>query len=161
MQAKLRSFLNDQKVRVPNTRGKSISRPQCADPEAVQKYEADKEGGPNKDKVLMAWYQPLSSASLWNWDAITILAEKAQTSLKSSQTKFDDSWLQLSELMKQIVVSLKETKKIMAEPSTSSSRTMTVQHRRRYRKVTVSISSHEHITIKQSLKCRRSVIDIR
>lgn len=146
---------------MPSTRGKSISCPQCADPEAVQKYEADKEGGPNKDKVFMAWYQPLSSASLWNWDVITILSEKEQTSLKSSQTKYNDSWLQLSELMKQIVVCLKETKKIMAEPSTSFSRTMTVQHCRRYRKVVVSISSHEHITIKPSLKCRRSIINIR
>ena len=146
---------------MPNTRGKSASRPQCADPEAVQKYEADKEGGPNKDKILMAWHQPLSSASLWNWDAITILAGKAQTSLTSSQTKYNDSWLQLLELMKQIVVCLKETKKIMAEPSTSFSRTMTVQHCKRYRKVVVSISSHEHITIKPSLKCRRSIINIR
>jgi hypothetical protein len=135
--------LNDQKVRV--AAGSSF-RPECAALEVVQKFEDDKDGGPNVDKIIMAWYQPLSSTSPWNWDAITILAEKARQSLRASETKYDASWLTIQELMKQIVVSLKDTKKMMDPSSSLSSKAVAVQQRRRSRRVMVSSLSHEHNT---------------
>jgi hypothetical protein len=121
-----------------------MSRPRCADPEAVRKYEADREGGPNQDDVLIAWYQPLSSTSAWNWDAITILAEKAQALLKSGDTIYDHHWLTLPILMQQIAVCLKEMRKIMAPSPASLSKTMTVHQRRRYRKSVVRTLSYRH-----------------
>jgi hypothetical protein len=122
----------------------SLFRPECAAPEVVQKYEDDKDGGPNMDRIIIAWYQPLSSSSPWNWDAITILAEKARLSLQTSETKYAASWLTIPELMKQIVACLRDTKKIMDPSSTSSSKTMAVQQRRRSRRLMVSMLSHEH-----------------
>jgi hypothetical protein len=59
---------------------------------------------------LIAWHQPLTSSSKWNTDALILLAEKAQESLGA---KYDSSWLLLPELVKQIIVCLKDTKSIM------------------------------------------------
>lgn len=59
---------------------------------------------------MIAWHQPLTSSSKWNTDALILLAEKAQESLGA---KYDSSWLLLPELVKQIIVCLKDTKSIM------------------------------------------------
>jgi hypothetical protein len=126
-----------------SARIKNSPLPESAAPEEVQNYEADKDGGPNKDRILIAWYQPLSSASPWNWDAITILADKAQQSLKASKNKYDASWIAMPELMKQIAACLQETKKIMSPSSASSHTKMTAYQRRRSRKVMVCTLSHE------------------
>jgi hypothetical protein len=131
-----------------SARIKNSSLPQSAALEEVQKYQADKDGGPNKDNLLIAWHQPLSPSSPWNWDAITILANKARQSLKASKNKYDASWIAMPELMKQIVACLKETKLIMnasSASSASSKRTAAVvNQRRRSRKIMVSTLSHEH-----------------
>ena len=51
-----------------------------------------------------------------------ILTQKAQIMLKeSNNATYNNSWLELPELMKQIAVSLKETKAIMASSSASLS----------------------------------------
>lgn len=59
---------------------------------------------------MIAWHQPLTSSSKWNTDALILLAEKAQESLGA---KYDSSWLLLPELVKQIIMCLKDTKSIM------------------------------------------------
>jgi hypothetical protein len=130
-----------EKVRIP-ARKKGVppsvipGRPR---PEIVQRYEDDQIGGPDKANILIAWDQPLTSASQWNSDAITLLAEKAQQSLRASEIKYDRSWLELPELRTQIVSCLKETKAIMKE-STSPSKAAAIatRARRRARKQSVS-----------------------
>jgi hypothetical protein len=131
-----------EKVRIP-ARKKGVPPsviPRCARPEIVQRYEDDQIGGPDKVDILIAWDQPLTSASQWNTDAITLLAEKAQQSLRaSSEIKYDRPWLELPELRRQIVGCLKETKAIMKE-STSPSKAAAIatRARRRTRKHSVS-----------------------
>jgi hypothetical protein len=128
-----------EKVRIPKTKTKTPFRPRSAALEVVQKYEDDQVGGPDNTEVLIAWHQPLSSSSRWNWDAITILAEKARSLLKESKlATYNNSWLELPELMKQIAVSLKETKAIMAPSSTGPSMHVMLTQRRRARKTLVS-----------------------
>ena len=68
--------------------------------------------------ILIAWHQSL--ASPWNHDAITLVTEEALKFPKTSETKYDESWLEIPELIKQIMVSLKTTKKIMNLSSASS-----------------------------------------
>jgi hypothetical protein len=116
--------------------GKAPPCPQCASPEDVRKYEADQIGGPDKSNVLLAWHQPLSS--LWNQDAITLLAEKARQLLKASKTEYDKSWLELQELAKQITICLKSTKMVMSSTSTRAPEIASIRGRRRARKVSVS-----------------------
>jgi len=150
-----------EKIRIPpKTKGKSTFRPQYAALEAVQKYEDDQVGGPDSTDVLIAWHQPLSSASPWNWDAITILAHKACPLLKESKTKYDGSWLEIPELMKQIVACLKDTKTIMNPSSSSPTRPVKLIQRRRARKTAVSnvVSQAEQTT---DFKCRKFVVDIK
>jgi hypothetical protein len=144
-----------EKVRIPATKKGAVHfRPECPAPEDVQKYEEDQIGGPDRDKILIAWSQPLSNASPWNWDAITLLAHKTHQVLKQSNNQYDNSWLKIPELQKQIVKCLKETKNIMKSSSiTSSSRRppsrsvvsekSLPRRRRRARKILVSnIVSH-------------------
>jgi hypothetical protein len=127
-----------EKVRIPpKRRGGTTFHPQCAAQEDVQKYDDDQIGGPNKAEILIAWHQPLSSASPWNWDAITLLAEKVQQLLMASMTKYDKSWLELSELMKQIIACLRETK-ISMNLSSPRPAASGVKQRRRARKRAVS-----------------------
>jgi hypothetical protein len=129
-----------EKVRIPGTkRHRNPFRPRCAEPEDVQKYDEDQIGGPNKAEILIAWNQSLSSA--WNLDAITLLAEKAQQSLETGATKYNKSWLKLTELMKQITTSLRETKTIMNPSSQSPLPALAVaaRQRRQARKVSVSV----------------------
>jgi len=137
----LQSFLIAEKVQIPKTKVKTPFRPQCAASEDVEKYEDNQLGGPSSTEVHLAWNQPLLSVSRWNWDAITILAQKAQVMLKeSNNATYDNSWLELPELMKQIAVSLRETKAIMASSSASLSTYVVVTQRRRARKITVGNS---------------------
>ena len=68
--------------------------------------------------ILITWHQSL--ASPWNRDAITLVAEEALKFLKTSETKYDESWPEIPELIKQITLSLKTTKKIMNSSSSSS-----------------------------------------
>lgn len=130
-----------EKVRIPaRKKGDPPSViPRRPRPEIVQRYEDDQIGGPDKVDILIAWDQPLTSASQWNTDAITLLAEKARQSLRASEIKFDRSWLELPELRRQIVGCLKETKAIMKE-STSPSKAAAIatRARRRARKKSVS-----------------------
>jgi hypothetical protein len=92
-----------EKVQIPKTRVKAPFRPQSTPLEDVQKYEDDQVGGPDSTKVLLVWNQPLSSSSQWNWDAITILAQRAQLLLKESKNAtYDNSWFELPELMKKL-----------------------------------------------------------
>ena len=104
-----------EKVQIPaKKKGRSSLVPQFPAPELVQQYKDDQTGGPDKDNILIAWDQPLTSSSKWNTDAIILLAEKAQDSLGASQeAKYDSSWLLLPELVKQIISCLKDTKSIM------------------------------------------------
>jgi hypothetical protein len=127
--------LVQQKIRLPPPRkGKPLVRLQCAPLEDVRKFEDDQIGGPDKVDILIAWHQSL--ASPWNRDAITLIAEEALKYLKTSETKYDESWLEIPELIKQITVSLKTTKKIMNSSSASSKDGP--RQRRRSRKIAVS-----------------------
>jgi hypothetical protein len=107
--------LIEEKVRIPaKKKGQASFVPQFPAPELVQQYEDDQTGGPDKDKILIAWDQPLTSSSKWNTDAIILLAEKAQDSLGASkEAKYNSSWLLLPELVKQIISCLKDTKSTM------------------------------------------------
>lgn len=130
-----------EKVRIPSKKkGQAQTVLQCAAPEDVEKYEDDQIGGPDKAKILIAWHQPLTSASKWNTDAMILLAEKVQVLLGESNIKYDSSWLLLSELVKQITKSLKETKTIMHPSSTDASNASVTAYRarRRSRKAAVS-----------------------
>ena len=137
----IQSFLAKEKVQIPaKKKGQAQTVLQCAAPEDVEKYEDDQLGGPDKAKILIAWHQPLTSASKWNTDAIILLAEKVQVLLGESNIKYDSSWLLLSELIKQITKSLKETKNIMQPSSTDTSNASATTYRaqRRSRKAAVS-----------------------
>jgi hypothetical protein len=133
--------LAKEKVRIPaKKKGQAQTVLQCAAPEDVENYEEDQVGGPDKANILIAWHQPLTSASKWNTDAIILLAEKAQVSLGEHNIEYDSSWLLLSELVKQITKSLKETKNIMHPSSTDASNASATAYRarRRSRKAAVS-----------------------
>ena len=124
----------------PIKKGQAQTVLQCAAPEDVEKYEDDQLGGPDKAKILIAWHQPLTSASKWNTDAIILLAEKVQVSLGKSNIKYDSSWLLLSELIKQITKSLKETKNIMQPSSTDTSNASATAYRARRRSKKAAVS---------------------
>ena len=118
----MQSFLIAEKIQIPKTKVNTPFHPQCTASEDVEKYEDNQLGGPYGTKVLLAWNQPLSSISQWNWDVITILTWKAQIMLKeSNNATCNNLWLELLELMKKIAVSLRETKVIMASSSASLS----------------------------------------
>lgn len=124
----------------PIKKGQAQTVLQCVAPENVKKYEDDQLGGPDKAKILIAWHQPLTSTSKWNTDGIILLAEKVQVTLGESNIKYNSSWLLLSELVKQIMKSLKETKNIMHPSSMDVSNTSatTYHARRQSRKAAIS-----------------------
>lgn len=128
-----------EKVRIPaKKKGQTSFLPQCPAAELVQKYEDDQLDGPDKDNILIAWDQPLSSA--WNTDALILLAEKARNSLGTNEeAKYDSSWLLLPELVKQITVCLKDTKNTMRSATSPPKASLdTIRARRRARKQSVS-----------------------
>jgi hypothetical protein len=135
--------------------GRAPSCPRCASPEDVQKYEADQIGGPDKSDILLAWHQPLSS--LWNRDAITLLAEKARQLLKAGKTEYDVSWLELQELVKQITICLKSTKMVMSSTSTRAPEKAGIRGRRRARKVSVSRVMYKHVKL-LTLEYRKFIV---
>src|SRR5882762_6848589 len=134
----LRRFLEAEKVRIPGKKeGRTPFIPQSAPPEQVCRYEDDKIGGPDMAQILIAWDQPLSAASPWNEDAITLHAEKARQSLTASKTKHTESWLELPELKKQITRSLRQTKMIINTNTSYNPKATTMRQRRRARKISV------------------------
>ena len=147
MQATIRSFLINKKVRIPpkKIRGTQVI-PRCAAPADVEKYEDDQIGGPDKADIVLAWYQPLTSASQWNTDAITFLAENAQQLLRASEIKYDKSWLELPELIKQIIACLRETKAIMTSSSGGPAKNATTRRQARRQLVSCIIEQICHIT---------------
>lgn len=116
----MHQFLDAERVRIPaKKKDCAVLVPQSAPPEQIQKYENDQTDGPDKVAILIAWNMPLSSACPWNEDMLTLLAEKARQLLTASKTTYNESWLELPELMKQITNSLRETKRIINKSSNS------------------------------------------
>jgi len=97
----------------------------------VEKYEDDQIGGPEKADIVIAWHQSLTSASQWNMDPITFLAERAQQLLRASDIKYNKSWLELPELIKQIIACLRDTKAIMTLSSGGPAKNVTAHRQAR------------------------------
>ena len=134
IQREIRSFLVEQKIQMPSKKtGTILFHPQCASLEDVQKFKDGQVCGPDKADILMAWHQSLSLP--WNHDAIILLAEEALKFLKTGKTRYDKSWLELPELVKQIMVSPKQTKRTMSSSSISLDGPC---QQRRSRKISVS-----------------------
>jgi hypothetical protein len=137
--------LIDKKVRIPPKKIAGIQViPRRAAPADVEKYEDDQIGGPDKADIVIAWHQPLTSA--WNVDAITFLAENAQQLLRASEIKYDKSWLELPELIKQITACLRDTKAIMNSSFGGPAKNATARRRARRQSVSCIIEQICHIT---------------
>jgi len=139
--------LIDKKVRIPPKKIAGIQViPRHAALADVEKYEDDQIGGPDKADIVIAWHQPLTSASQWNVDAITFLAENAQQLLRASEIKYDKSWLELPELIKQITACLRDMKAIMNSSSGGPAKNATARRRARRQLVSCIIEQICHIT---------------
>lgn len=111
-QRELREFLIAEKVRLPVLKKKGPP-PACATQQEVANFCDDQSCRPHQDRIVMAWFEPLSSK--WNQECIALLAQKAQSTLRASiaagkTPQFNKEWLLIDALCSQIETSLKSTK---------------------------------------------------
>ena len=120
-QKQLREFLIAEQVRLPGFKKKG-SLPACATQQEVANFCYDQSCRPHQDRVVMAWFQPLTSE--WNTECIALLAQKAQSTFRASiasgkSPHFDNEWLSTDSLCTQIKRGLKYTKDKMTAQSHS------------------------------------------
>ena len=103
-QRELREFLIAEKVWLPVLKKKGPP-PACATQQEVANFCDDQSCRPHQDRIVMAWFEPLSSK--WNQECIALLAQKAQSTLRASITagktpQFNKEWLLIDALCSQI-----------------------------------------------------------
>ena len=158
-----------EQVRLPSSKRKG-SLPACATQHEVTSFCNDQSCRPNQDRIVMAWFQPLTSK--WNAECIALLAQKAQSALRASVAAgeipgVEKDWLSIDSLIVQVGRSLKFTKDTMtpriqppsmlstppsssSTPSSAKAALAAARARRRPRKTRVSlfllVSEHWRLT---------------
>lgn len=148
-QKQLRELMITEQVRIPSLKKKDFF-PACATQQEVTSFCDDRSCRPNQDRIIMAWFEPLTSE--WNTECIALLALKAKSAFQASITastspQFPKDWLSIDTLCKQIARTLKPTKDAMTPriqsasiPNTSRSpSSAAAKARRRPRKVKVQL----------------------
>lgn len=116
LQRHLRTYLEEKRFRLPSPTKRQkhspseLFVPQSPSKEAVDKFVNDNIDGPDKSSIVLDWSDSLSSLSLWNWGAISLIAESFKEYLTTKQTSIPKSALEQELLMQRIAKCLGPTK---------------------------------------------------